>query len=80
MEFYQAVGHILEAKYFDQAELIYPPSGELHKSVAERVAKIYKEATRNKTLSQNAFAVQIRRALEALCESVVLKSVVCRSD
>jgi hypothetical protein len=65
---YQAVGHIFEDKHFNQADLVFPPSGELHRSVPERVAKIYKEAARIKNLAPNAFAVQIRRALEALCE------------
>ena len=65
---YQSVGHILEEKFFNQADLVYPQSGELHKSVPERVAKIYREAARIKNLAPNAFAVQIRRALEALCE------------
>src|SRR5205823_1359429 len=59
---------ILEEKNFTQGDLVFPPSGELHKSVPERVAKIYKEAARIKNLAPNAFAVQIRRALEALCE------------
>jgi Domain of unknown function (DUF4145) len=65
---YQSISNILEDGHFNQAELVYPHSGELHKSVPSRVAKIYKEAARIKNLAPNAFAVQIRRALEALCE------------
>jgi hypothetical protein len=65
---YQSISNVLEDKQFNQADLVYPHSGDLHKSVPERVAKIYKEASRIKNLAPNAFSVQIRRALEALCE------------
>jgi hypothetical protein len=65
---YHTSGNILDEQHFNQADLVYRPSGELHESVPERVAKIYKEAARIKNLAPNAFAVQIRRALEAVCE------------
>ena len=64
---YQATVNVLEDKDFIQADLVWPESGELHKSVPASVTKIYNEALRIKTLAPNAFAVQIRRALEALC-------------
>jgi Domain of unknown function (DUF4145) len=66
---YREVGNILDGKDFLHAEFVYPESGELHNSVPKRIAEIYAEATRIKNLAPNAFAVQIRRALEALCEN-----------
>jgi len=65
---YQSISRILEDKQFNQGDLVYPHAGELHKSVPQRIAKIYKEAARIKKFAPNAFSVQIRRALEALCE------------
>jgi hypothetical protein len=47
-------------------DLVYPEI-RLDRSVAKRVAKIYDEAIKIKRVSPNSFAVQIRRALEALC-------------
>jgi hypothetical protein len=41
---YQSISDILEDGHFNQADLVYPHSGELHKLVPSRVAKIYKEA------------------------------------
>lgn len=49
-----------------QFSLVYPDVG-LDDSVPERVSHIYDEAIRVKHISPNSFAVQIRRALEALC-------------
>lgn len=46
--------------------LVYPDIS-LDDSVPDRIQKIYGEAVRVKHLSPNSFAVQIRRALEALC-------------
>lgn len=71
---YRAVDDIPEDKFFTFADLEYPESGELHSSVPEVVSKIYSEALRIKNLAPNAFAVQIRRALEALCEDRGAKS------
>ncbi len=65
---YCSNGEVLEEGYFDESDLVYPEMGELHFSVPEKVRKIYSEAFRVKRHSRNAFAVQIRRALEALCE------------
>jgi len=63
---YHSVG--VPASHFSEADLVYPEPGELHYSVPDVVANCYKEAARIKNLAPNAFAVQIRRALEALCE------------
>jgi hypothetical protein len=65
---YRAVEEIPDDKYFTSAELVFPESGELPSPVAKTVSNIYGEALRIKNLAPNAFAVQIRRALEALCE------------
>jgi hypothetical protein len=65
---YRAVEDIPDDKYFTSGDLEYPESGELHSSVPKTVSKIYSEALQIKSLAPNAFAVQIRRALEALCE------------
>jgi hypothetical protein len=52
---------------FQLAELYWPDIG-LNKSVPKEVSHIYDEAIRIKHLAPNAFAVQIRRALEAICK------------
>ena len=66
---YRTFSYIEENKYFHRADLIYPPNpGNLHKSVPKVICECYVEAARIKNLAPNAFAVQIRRALEALCD------------
>jgi hypothetical protein len=51
-----------------RAELVYPEQDELDSAVPEVVALIYEEAARIQTLAPNAYAVQVRRALEAICD------------
>ena len=65
---YSSVDDFVDDQNFNTAELVFPKSGELPKSVPKAVANIYNEAIRIKSLAPNAFAVQIRRALESLCE------------
>jgi hypothetical protein len=65
---YQAYDDIPVDKLFTFADLVHPESGKLDNSVPKNVSEIYSEAFRIKRLAPNAFAVQIRRALEALCE------------
>lgn len=66
---YLAEGEIPEPKDFARwAGLIWPDAGFLPQSVPQRVRDCYEEAGRIKRLAPNAFAVQIRRALEAICE------------
>jgi hypothetical protein len=65
---YRSVQNIIQGEHFIHAELEYPQPGKLHYSVPESVSAIYAEAFRIMNLAPNAFAVQIRRALEALCE------------
>jgi hypothetical protein len=48
-------------------ECVWPKGAELHKSVPDPVRKCYQEAAAIKSRAPNAFANQIRRALEALC-------------
>jgi len=50
-----------------ETPLAYPQVG-LDSSVPYSVAKIYREAERIKQIAPNAYAVQIRRALEAVCK------------
>ena len=71
---YRAIEDIPDDKFFTFANLEYPELGELHVAVPKMVSKIYSEALRIKSLAPNAFAVQIRRALEALCEDRGAKS------
>jgi len=58
---------LLYHSIFDaEPELIFPVIS-LGKFVPESVSDIYDEAIRIKNIAPNAFAVQIRRALEAVC-------------
>ena len=49
-------------------ELMWPEPGKMHSSVPASVQKCYAEAAAIKSRAPNAFANQIRRALEALCK------------
>jgi hypothetical protein len=65
---YLAEAHIPDEKNFIDSSLIWPDPGFLGQGVPELIKAIYREATVIKNLAPNAFAVQIRRALEALCD------------
>jgi hypothetical protein len=65
---YENLGDQLEDEKFTLGELAYPVSEHLHVAVPSSIRKVYEEASRIKNIAPNAFAVQIRRALEALCE------------
>lgn len=56
----------LEPLDFDEATLLYPKEDSLHKSVPAQVASNFSEA--REPISPNAFAVLVRRALEAVCD------------
>ncbi|MDO9538298.1 MAG: DUF4145 domain-containing protein [Thermoplasmata archaeon] len=60
--------HSYTEEDYRSAELYWPNIG-LNKAVPEEVSRIYNEAIRIKQLAPNAFAVQIRRALEAVCKN-----------
>lgn len=48
--------------------MVFPADVELDRVIPEVVAKNYRESKRVQKVSPNAFAVLIRRALEALCD------------
>lgn len=52
----------------DQKEIVWPDSNKLHSSIPDAVRTCYEEAAAIKARAPNAFANQIRRALEALCK------------
>jgi hypothetical protein len=52
----------------DIGSLIFPEDVSLDKSIPEIVATNYRESKRVQKVSPNAFAVLMRRALEALCD------------
>ena len=64
-----AEGSIPEKEHFLHrlTILMWPDSGALHPAVPKAIAAIYREAHRLKDIAPNAFAVQVRRALEAVC-------------
>ena len=66
---YTCLGDQMTNEDFVHGNLEYPDSGNLNISVPESIRKIYEEAARIKMLAPNAFAAQIRKALEALCEN-----------
>lgn len=65
---YDNPGDSFDAVEFTSGTLVYPKHDTLSKSVPEIIVKVYSEAVRIKQISPNAFAGQIRRALEALCK------------
>lgn len=71
---YDNFGDQLEDNQFYHCSLVFPQAGRLHNAVPERIAEVYEEARRIKEIAPNAFAVQIRRALEALCEDRGVKN------
>ena len=64
---YYNPGDQFEEKEFHYGSLEFPKSGHLPSSVPEVISKAYEEAYRIRAIAPNAFAVQIRRALEAVC-------------
>lgn len=57
-----------EFQDFESSSLIWPSEGALPEEVPASVQRCYQEAVRVKIASPPAFALLIRRALEALCE------------
>jgi hypothetical protein len=60
--------------FFRDARLLWPEHVVSEDTLPAAVAAIYAEATIVKRLSPNSFAVQIRRALEAICTDRGAKS------
>ncbi len=56
------------AEIFAESHLEYPDSGHLDFSVPASIKQVYENAARIKLSNPDAFAAQIRRALEALCK------------
>ena len=50
-----------------QFPVLYPESDDLGSDVPEKIAKVYSEASRIRRKAPNAYAGQIRKALEFLC-------------
>lgn len=65
---YLAEAYIPEESQFPDSGLIWPDPGFFGWGVPNLIKAIYEEASRIKNLSPNSFAVQIRRALETLCD------------
>jgi hypothetical protein len=63
---YENLGDQTDPEHFDRCELTFPRPYRLGIAVPREIAAVYEEAVRIKELAPNAFAVQIRRALEAL--------------
>jgi Domain of unknown function (DUF4145) len=63
---YENLGDQDDPEHFYRCELAFPRPSSLGLAVPRPIATIYEEAIRIKELAPNAFAVQIRRALEAL--------------
>jgi len=76
---YHSFVDIVEDEYFQSADLIWPKEGVLHKTVPKAIAECYKEAARIINLAPNAFATQIRRALEAICDDRGVKKGVLKN-
>lgn len=55
------------AKHFEDSDLVWPQKKTLPKSVPKDINRIYEEAAEIRSKSPDAFAVQIRRGLEAIC-------------
>jgi hypothetical protein len=70
---YENVGCYLQEEEFARAELAYPSDGRLSDDVPQTIREVYDEARRIRLNAPNAFAVQVRRALEALCEDRAAK-------
>ena len=58
--------HHLEPLDFENPELLYPKGDSLHESVPVEVGSNFSQAKRVQAISPNAFAVLVRRSLEAL--------------
>jgi hypothetical protein len=70
---YENAGDQTVPEHFDKCELVFPRPSRVSIAVPREIAAIYEEAIRIKELAPNAFAVQIRRALEALASDKGIK-------
>ena len=65
---YDNIGDQLDDGEFHRGELEYPRSGKLDDAVPRDIRDVYEEAQRIKEIAPSAFAVQVRRCMEALCQ------------
>jgi hypothetical protein len=64
---YLDFGERYEAEHFEDSDLVWPKKKTLHESAPKDIQRIYEEAALIQWASPAAFAVQIRRGLEAIC-------------
>ncbi len=57
-----------DTEHFSEATLIHPSNHQLPSSVPDTVKQAYAEAVRIQRIAPNAYAVMLRRALEAVCD------------
>lgn len=71
---YDAFGDTGDVVRFAHTDLVYPKGDSLHASVPHAIRDIYAEAARVKSHAPNAFAVLVRRGLEAVCADRGIKT------
>lgn len=57
-----------DREHFCEATLIHPSNRQLPDSVPDTIRQAYAEAARIQNIAPNAYAVMVRRALEAVCD------------
>lgn len=57
-----------DREHFSEGTLLFPSNQQLPDSVPDAVRQTYAEAVRIQKVAPNAYAVMIRRALEAICD------------
>jgi hypothetical protein len=62
-----------DEKDFQGSSLIWPKQKELSRKIPQRIREYYEEAIRIKKIAPSAFAGQIRKCLEALCDDRKIK-------
>ena len=65
---YRDCGDNFDVHRFEFSDLMWPERKTLHKAVPKHIRQIYEEAALIQEISPDAFAVQIRRSLEAICD------------
>lgn len=65
---YLAYGYVPEESDFLSSELLWPDDARVPIDIPEEVGDIYREALKLRKLSPAAFAIHIRKALEAVCD------------
>ena len=83
---YSDFGGVVGAEHFEESELVWPKKKTLSNAVPKDIIRVYEEAASIQWVSPDAFAVQIRRGLEAICtdrgvkERNLLKALEVLSD